>query len=111
MRGGRHDGLAVRIRGRACGGGRGDGDERDKQRPGALAYARLVACFGLSFGLLSLGLKSGMSISIAYAVWVGIGTVGAVVVGILRYGESARPLRLFFVSLVLAAVVGLKLVG
>lgn len=82
-----------------------------KQRPGALAYARLVACFGLSFGLLSLGLKSGMSISIAYAVWVGIGTVGAVVVGILRYGESARPLRLFFVSLVLAAVVGLKLVG
>ena len=45
------------------------------------------------------------------AVLFGIGTVGAVVVGILRYGESARPLRLFFVSLVLAAVVGLKLVG
>ncbi|MDR6991421.1 SMR family transporter [Luteimonas sp. 3794] len=82
-----------------------------KQRPGALAYARLVACFGVSFGLLSLGLKSGMSIAIAYAVWVGIGTVGAVVVGILRYGESARPLRLFCVALVLAAVVGLKLIG
>lgn len=82
-----------------------------KQRPSALAYARLVACFGVSFGLLSLGLKSGMSIAIAYAVWVGIGTVGAVVVGILRYGESARPLRLCFVALVLAAVVGLKLIG
>ena len=82
-----------------------------KQKPGLIAYARLVACFGLSFGLLSMGLKSGMSISIAYAVWVGIGTVGAVVVGILRYGESARPLRLFFVALVVAAVVGLKLVG
>lgn len=82
-----------------------------KQRPDALAYARLVACFGVSFGLLALGLKSGMSIAIAYAVWVGIGTVGAVVVGILRYGESARPLRLFFVALVLAAVVGLRLVG
>lgn len=82
-----------------------------KRKPSALAYARLVACFGLSFSLLSMGLKSGMSISIAYAVWVGIGTVGAVVVGILRYGESARPLRLFFVALVVAAVVGLKLVS
>ncbi|PBJ82660.1 QacE family quaternary ammonium compound efflux SMR transporter [Lysobacteraceae bacterium NML93-0399] len=82
-----------------------------KRKPDALAYARLVVCFALSFGLLSMGLKSGMSISIAYAVWVGIGTVGAVVVGIARYGESARPLRLFFVALVVAAVVGLKLVS
>jgi len=82
-----------------------------KRKASVLAYARLVACFGVSFGLLSMGLKSGMSISIAYAVWVGIGTVGAVIVGILRYGESARPLRLFFVALVVAAVVGLKLVS
>jgi len=70
------------------------------------------------FGVGIVGSMVGLAIAMltistgtAYAVWVGIGTVGAVVVGILRYGESARPLRLFFVALVLAAVVGLKLIG
>lgn len=44
-----------------------------RQRAGPLAYARLVACFALSFGLLPLGLKRGISISIcgsASARWV-----------------------------------------
>lgn len=50
-------------------------------------------------------------IGTAYAVWVGIGAAGAVVLGILLLGESANPLRLFFVALLLIAIVGLKFTG
>jgi len=45
----------------------------------------------------------------AYAVWVGIGTVGVVLWGILFFGESASPFRLLCIGLILAGVVGLKL--
>jgi multidrug transporter EmrE-like cation transporter len=46
-----------------------------------------------------------------YAVWTGIGTVGSALVGILFYKEPRTPLRLFFMALVLASVIGLKLIG
>lgn len=45
----------------------------------------------------------------AYAVWVGIGAVGAVLAGIFLFHESASPLRLCFVALLLISIVGLKL--
>jgi quaternary ammonium compound-resistance protein SugE len=41
-------------------------------------------------------------------VWVGIGATGAAVLGILFLGESAAPLRLFFLALMIVAIVGLK---
>jgi quaternary ammonium compound-resistance protein SugE len=46
----------------------------------------------------------------AYAVWTGIGAVGTVVVGILLFGESADALRLLCVALIVAGILGLKLV-
>jgi quaternary ammonium compound-resistance protein SugE len=60
-----------------------------------------------SMFLLAVAAKS-IPIGTAYAVWTGIGAAGAVVLGIAFLGESANPLRLFFVSLLLVAIVGLK---
>jgi quaternary ammonium compound-resistance protein SugE len=47
----------------------------------------------------------------AYAVWTGIGTVGTAILGILLYGEPATAARLACIGLILAGIVGLKLVG
>lgn len=49
-----------------------------------------------------------LPIGTAYAVWVGIGAAGAAVMGIVLFGESASPARLFFLGLLLVAIVGLK---
>lgn len=48
-------------------------------------------------------------IGTAYAIWTGIGAGGAVILGILLFGESANPVRLGFVALLLIAIIGLKL--
>lgn len=44
----------------------------------------------------------------AYGVWVGIGAVGAAVVGIVIHGDPATPSRLAFLALLVVAIVGLK---
>jgi quaternary ammonium compound-resistance protein SugE len=48
-------------------------------------------------------------IGTAYAIWVGIGAVGAVILGIILFDEPRDFARLFFVGLLIAALVGLKL--
>jgi quaternary ammonium compound-resistance protein SugE len=67
-----------------------------------------VLAMALSLGLLGLALKS-LPLGTAYAVWTGIGSVGTVLVGIWLLGESADPLRLGCIALILAGIVGLKL--
>jgi len=47
----------------------------------------------------------------AYAIWTAIGTAGGTLAGMLFYGESRQPLRIFCLCLVVGAVVGLKLLG
>lgn len=47
----------------------------------------------------------------AYAVWVGIGALGTVIVGIVLHGDPATPSRLAFLALLVASVVGLNLTG
>lgn len=44
----------------------------------------------------------------AYAVWVGIGAVGAALVGVALHGDPATPVRLGFLALMVVAIVGLK---
>jgi quaternary ammonium compound-resistance protein SugE len=44
----------------------------------------------------------------AYAVWVGIGAVGAAVVGIVVHHDPATPARVFFLCLLVASIIGLK---
>jgi len=62
-----------------------------------------------SFFMLSLALKS-LPLGTAYAIWVGIGTVGVALLGITTLGESQNPLRLLCLMLVVIGVAGLKLV-
>jgi quaternary ammonium compound-resistance protein SugE len=68
-----------------------------------------VAAMGVSMLLLGLAVRT-LPVGTAYAVWTGIGTVGTALLGIALLGESADPLRLLFIALILAGVVGLKLV-
>lgn len=50
-----------------------------------------------------------LPIGTAYGIWVGIGALGAAVMGIFLFNESASPARLFFLGMLLVAIVGLKL--
>lgn len=61
----------------------------------------------LSFGGLMLAVR-GLPLGTAYAVWTGIGTVGSVAAGIVLFGESASPVRLFCLALVVCGIVGLR---
>jgi quaternary ammonium compound-resistance protein SugE len=62
----------------------------------------------LSFLLLSLAMRT-LPLSISYAIWTGIGTIGTVMFGILWLGESASFMKLGFILLILVGIVGLKL--
>lgn len=74
-----------------------------------LFIALSVVSMGFSGYLLYLA-QRGIPIGTAYVVWTGIGAVGTVILGILFFHDSASVLRLLFVTLILAGVVGLKLV-
>lgn len=69
-----------------------------------------LACAIVSFECLSRGIRT-VPLSIGYAVWTGIGSVGAVGVGIAVFGDSASALRILLVAGLIAALVGLKLVA
>jgi len=60
-----------------------------------------------SMYLLSVAVRT-LPIGTAYGVWVGIGALGAGILGIVLFGEAATPGRLFFLVLLLVAVIGLK---
>ena len=60
-----------------------------------------------SFLFLSQATKS-LLLGTAYAVWTGIGALGAVIVGIVLFKEPVTAARIFFVSLLLIGIVGLK---
>lgn len=63
----------------------------------------------LSFGLLSLALRT-LPIGTAYAIWTGIGAVGTAVLGMVLFKEPADVARLVCIGLIVAGVIGLKLV-
>jgi quaternary ammonium compound-resistance protein SugE len=68
-----------------------------------------VAAMAVSLGLLGYAVRD-LPVGTAYAVWTGIGTVGTVLLGILLFGESADLLRLTFIAMIVAGIVGLKIV-
>lgn len=63
----------------------------------------------LSLAFLGLALKS-LPVGTAYALWTGIGAVGTVILGIVLFNEPATALRLACIGLILAGIIGLKLV-
>jgi quaternary ammonium compound-resistance protein SugE len=72
--------------------------------------ALTVASMAVSLGLLGLALKS-LPLGTAYAIWTGIGTIGTAILGIILFGEPATALRLACIGLIVAGIVGLKLVS
>ncbi|MCR8656777.1 DMT family transporter [Paenibacillus endoradicis] len=66
--------------------------------------------FGLSFLFLTLALEQ-LPMGTAYAVWTGIGAAGSAVVGIIFYKESKSIARLVCIAVIIASVIGLKLVS
>jgi len=67
-----------------------------------------AAAIGASIFLLSVAARS-IPIGTAYAVWVGIGACGAAAFGMAYLGEPVSSSRLFFLALLVAAIIGLKL--
>lgn len=75
-------------------------------RWGWIAFS--ILCIVASGALLLLAQRT-IPMGTAYAVWTGIGAVGAFVLGLLLFGESATLARFFFVGLIVVGIVGLKL--
>lgn len=74
--------------------------------PTAVTAVSMVA----SVVLLGIALKT-LPVGTAYAVWTGIGTVGAAILGMALFSEPATPLRLACIGIIVAGIVGLKLAG
>ena len=68
-----------------------------------------LAAMALSVVLLGWSLKV-LPLGTAYAVWTGIGAVGTAILGIFLFGESRETLRFVSIGLIVAGIVGLKLV-
>jgi quaternary ammonium compound-resistance protein SugE len=75
-----------------------------------LAPSLLTVGAGLaSVILLSLALRT-LPVGTGYAVWTGIGAAGTAILGIAVLGDGASPARILCIALILAGVIGLKLV-
>lgn len=67
-----------------------------------------VVCMVISMGLLAYAVKH-LPVGTAYAIWTGIGAVGTAILGIILFNESKEFIRIFFIFLIIAGIVGLKL--
>lgn len=74
--------------------------------PSALTVASMI----VSLVLLGLALKS-LPVGTAYAVWTGIGAVGTAILGIVLFADPATLPRLACIGLIVAGIVGLKVVS
>lgn len=70
----------------------------------------MVVGMVFSVGLLGLAVKT-IPLGTGYAIWTGIGAVGAVTYGMIFFGEPVTVLRLTFVAMIIVGLVGLKLVS
>lgn len=73
-------------------------------------YIGFLLCLGISM-LLLVKVTQQLPIGMAYAVWTGIGAVGTVLVGIFVFKEPATFWRLFFITTLIASIIGLKVVS
>ncbi len=74
--------------------------------PSVLTLASMaVSVYGLSWAVQWLPVGTG------YAVWTGIGALGTAILGMWLFGESVAPARLVCLGLIVAGIVGLKIVS
>jgi quaternary ammonium compound-resistance protein SugE len=71
---------------------------------GALAIVISIA----SIVVLAIALRT-IPLSTGYAIWTGIGAAGTAIAGLWLFGESWSPLRLLFIALIIASIIGLRL--
>ncbi|KAB8188673.1 QacE family quaternary ammonium compound efflux SMR transporter [Nonomuraea phyllanthi] len=64
----------------------------------------------LSFGLLSYALKT-LEVGTAYAVWTGVGAAGTAVLGMIAMGDEISLPRVISIVLILAGVIGLRILA
>jgi quaternary ammonium compound-resistance protein SugE len=62
----------------------------------------------ISLWLLGVAMKD-LPVGTAYSVWVGVGAVGTVVLGIILFGEPAHLTRLISVALIISGIIGLRM--
>jgi quaternary ammonium compound-resistance protein SugE len=72
--------------------------------PGVITIVAMV----MSMALLSWAMKT-LPVGTAYAVWTGIGAVGAAVTGIILLGESVSPMRIASLVCIVIGIIGLKM--
>ena len=75
----------------------------------AANFLILTANFALSLWLLSYAMQA-MAMSVAYAIWTGIGAIGAVGVGVVFNGEKMSAQKAFYLSLITLSAVMLKII-
>lgn len=76
-----------------------------------LTYSILCITSGcISFFLLSIALKV-IPVGTGYTIWTGIGAAGSVLIGMMFFNESRDWKRLFFITLVIGSVIGLKIIS
>lgn len=63
-----------------------------------------------SFYFLSLALKK-LPLSIAYAIWTGIGTLGTILFGVIYFGESISVAKIFCLVMILSGIIGLRILN
>ena len=80
------------------------------QKKSILRLLFVVVTFSFGFIFLALAMRE-IPMGTAYAVWTGLGAVGAVLLGILFFKEAAGWKRLVFLSFIIAGAVGLKFFG
>ena len=81
-------------------------DGFSKPVPSLLTVIAMV----VSVWFLAIAMRT-IPVGTAYAVWTGIGAVGVALLGMQLFGESREFLRIFFLFLIIAGIVGLKVVS
>ncbi|WP_042475713.1 DMT family transporter [Bacillus ndiopicus] len=78
------------------------------QKRNVQSFIYMVAAFSMSFGLLAIAMKT-LPMGTAYAIWTGIGAAGGAILGMIAFGESKDWRRIVFITMILGATIGLKL--
>ncbi|OIB02460.1 transporter [Paenibacillus sp. LC231] len=73
------------------------------------SYIFLACSLGSSFLLLTYAMAF-ISMGTAYAIWTGMGTAGSTLLGMFVFGEPKEGRRIFFIALILASAIGLKII-
>ena len=69
-----------------------------------------LACAVAGFQCLARAIRT-IPLGLAYAIWTGIGAVGTVIIGAVAFGDALGPVRVLLLAVLVAAMIGLKLVG